>query len=583
MASVFCLPAQAKVLLQGFYWNVPSPAAGDKAATWWWDSLAAQANALARAGFTAIWIPPVVKGASGGYSVGYDPFDDYDLGSKFQKGTLPLRYGTREQLERTVAIMRANGLSVYVDLVENHRDGDPGNYRFRYHNSAGVPATGRFPKNPDDFHPFVPQDPGVPAGSGENFTQFGRDLAPVNGDTGEVSRGLDAAGDWLTRSLGVQGYRLDYVKGISTVWLREFLNYGAMRGKFAVGEYYDSNLDLVSGWVSRGMRDRCSAFDFPLRDLLKQMCEAPGSFDMARLDHAGLAGIDPEHAVTFVENHDTDRSDPVVHGKALAYAYILTSAGYPCVFYRDYSMDPGCYHLKPVLDPLIQIHETLAAGPTRIRFKAHDTLVYERLGLRRGAGLLVALNENRADGGRVTVATAFGPHVRLRDYTGHEPPIETGENGSATFSIPPDRNGGGYVCYARFGAKKPVERRYAVTQQYAGAGDLDIAPASHARWVKVCRIWAEGGRSINASLTFDTRQWTSGARIEMEAFGPDGRRLTTFAGSCRTRQGRGFSMRPRTTGWVTFRVHSFHTPAANRDPAYTLRVTYFAPMLFRFR
>ena len=31
-----------------------------------------------------------------------------------------------------------------------------------------------------------------------------------------------------------------------------------------------------------------------------------GHFDMSLLDHAGLAGVDPLHAVTFVENHDTD-------------------------------------------------------------------------------------------------------------------------------------------------------------------------------------------------------------------------------------------------------------------------------------
>jgi hypothetical protein len=55
--------------------------------------------------------------------VGYGPFDDYDRGSKNQKGTLPTRYGTREQLERRVAMLRANGLDVYVDWVENRRQG----------------------------------------------------------------------------------------------------------------------------------------------------------------------------------------------------------------------------------------------------------------------------------------------------------------------------------------------------------------------------------------------------------------------------------------------------------------------------
>jgi hypothetical protein len=111
------------VLLQGFFFapgrvaGVPSPFDGDATVPFWWDHLAAQAQALAKSGFTAIWLPPL-KGASGSFSSGYDLFDDYDLGSKKQKGTIPTRYGTREQLQRCAAMMRANGIDVYVDLVE---------------------------------------------------------------------------------------------------------------------------------------------------------------------------------------------------------------------------------------------------------------------------------------------------------------------------------------------------------------------------------------------------------------------------------------------------------------------------------
>jgi hypothetical protein len=54
------------VLLQGFYKlrpnrAVPSPANGDPKTPWWWDRLAVQANDFRTAGFTAIWLPPVLK------------------------------------------------------------------------------------------------------------------------------------------------------------------------------------------------------------------------------------------------------------------------------------------------------------------------------------------------------------------------------------------------------------------------------------------------------------------------------------------------------------------------------------------
>ena len=180
LITVFAM-SHAGVLMQGFYWDVPSPAAGNASAPWWWDHIAAQAKTLRQKGFTAIWLPPMLKGAAGGYSDGYDVYDDYDLGSKNQKGTFATRYGTREQLELCCAVLRANNIDVYADIVDNHRDGDPGNYQYTYADAYGNATGGRFGKSWNDFHPHVPQDPNVPAGNNEDFNAFGRDLAPING------------------------------------------------------------------------------------------------------------------------------------------------------------------------------------------------------------------------------------------------------------------------------------------------------------------------------------------------------------------------------------------------------------------
>jgi alpha-amylase len=204
------------VLLQAFYQigtnGVPLPPDGGMT-TSWWNHLAGQANAFRQSGFTAIWLPPAMKGGSGKASIGYDVFDDYDIGSKLQKNTNQTRYGSREELTRCVAMMRANGLDVYADLVENQRSGGtgPGGFTFRYAGANGVEGKGRFPKDAIDFHPTVPEDPNVP---GPDFS-FGSDLAPINGGNpkGSVAGKLVDSADWLTRSLDLQGYRLDHVKG----------------------------------------------------------------------------------------------------------------------------------------------------------------------------------------------------------------------------------------------------------------------------------------------------------------------------------------------------------------------------------
>lgn len=568
--------ARGDVLLQGFYWDVPSPAAGNPGAGWWWDRLAAQANALRKAGFTAVWIPPVVKSASGGYSVGYDPYDDYDIGSKDQKGTVPTRYGTREQLMRCVALLRANDLEVIADLVENHRNGDESNFQFRYKDAYGNENGGRFPKGPADFHPNVAQDPEVPLGSNEY--QFGRDIAHINGEGRRMYRGLLEAGDWLTRSLDIQGYRLDYVKGISAAWLRVFLNYGAMKGKFAVGEYYDGNLDLVAGWVKDSLQGRCWAFDFPLRGMLHQMCAQNGAFNMASLDRAGLAGRDPSVAVTFVENHDTDRESPVVKGKMLAYAYILTAQGYPSVFYRDYSMEAGCYRLKPHLDKLLWIREKLAQGGTAVRAKSEDVFVFERTGGRR---LLVGLSDNSSMAQTLRVATDFGPNVRLRDYTGHAPDLRTDANGVVTLRIPANRDGDGYVCYSVAGRNESIRvNSKAVNQEFLGARDLDIKPADNTQWVQVGRIWPAPGRSLRVALSCNKTFWNDRTRVAVEMVGPNGKRLASLTLTKKAAQGRSLVATPSAKGWYTFRVRSFDTTARNPRPAYRLRVKYTAPQTF---
>jgi alpha-amylase len=568
------------VLLQAFFrpgdQGVPCPLDGDQGADWWWDHLARDAHAFRRAGFTAVWLPPVWKGASGIQSVGYDPFDDYDLGSKDQRGTVPTRYGTREQLARCVAMLRANGLDVYVDLVEHHRGGGSGpeGKTFRYVDAEGRPGGGRFPKDPSCFHGLeIPADPHV----FENLS-FGSGLAPIHGKPpGYVFGGLLASADWLTRALDIQGFRLDFVKGISTDFLSGLLQHGALKDTFAVGEFFDGNVALVRDWVTNpgGMRGRASAFDFPLRGLLCQMCNNAGSFDMSQLDHAGLAGIDPQHAVTFVENHDTDTGHgPIRQNKPQAYAYILTSEGYPCVYYKDYSTDAGCYGLKRVIDNLIWIHEKLADGPTQQRWKDHDVFTYERLG---GPHLLVGLNNHGAAPRTITVDTGFGANAILHDYTGHGGHVRTDARGHVTITIPRNDGGRGYVCYSRAGIGGDFAiQGHSVTQDYEGAQDLDIRPAYSTQFVQVCRVWVAQGKPIRASLRYDTSSWTDATSMVLELTDPTGTRTETRTYTLQA-QGEALDATAATTGWYTFRIRSVNPPAANPQPSYKLTVTYQAP------
>jgi alpha-amylase len=568
------------VLLQGFYFGpgrvsgVPSPLDGDASVPFWWDHLAAQAQTFAKAGFTAVWLPPPLKGASGSFSSGYDLFDDYDLGAKAQKGTTPTRYGTRERLQRCAAMMRANGINIYVDLVENQRDGDDGHFNFKYLDASGVSDGGRFAKGPGDFHPHVPMDPGV---FSDQF-QFGRDLAPINGTPRDhCSNGLLDAADWLTRALDLQGYRLDNAKGVSTVFVQRLLGHGAMANKFALAEFADGNIQLIQDWAN-AVQHRSAAIDFPLHFVLKNMCNDPGSFDMSTLDHAGLAGLDPLGAVTFVENHDTDRGGiggPIVRNKILAYAYILTSEGYPAVFYRDYSTDPSCFGLKAQIDPLIRIHEQLAEGPTQQRWKDGGVFAFERMG---GGHLLVGLNKDANTSRSITVQTGFPPHTQLHELTGHGVTVSTQGNSQVNIVIPRNDNGKGYVCYARPSALKPVSIVSRVTTQaYEGAADLDIKPAVENERVQVCRVFAEADTHLHVRLSFDATDWTPVTSIQLDVESPHGDKLASKKFSRAGSADSSIDLKTQSKGFHSIFLVSTDTPARNKAPGYKVAVSYTAP------
>jgi alpha-amylase len=81
------------------------------------------AKYLAGLGITSVWFPPAYKGATGGHSIGYDAYDLYDLGEFDQKGTIPTKYGTKEDYIKAIKTLKENNIKVIVDIVLGHKGG----------------------------------------------------------------------------------------------------------------------------------------------------------------------------------------------------------------------------------------------------------------------------------------------------------------------------------------------------------------------------------------------------------------------------------------------------------------------------
>ncbi|MEM9091284.1 MAG: alpha-amylase [Cyanobacteria bacterium P01_F01_bin.53] len=91
-----------------------------------WQQIAQDAARLAQVGFSALWLPPMTKGAQGAEDVGYNAYDLYDLGEFDQCGSVPTKYGDRSQLQGAIAEAHAVGLQVYGDVVLHRKHGGDG-------------------------------------------------------------------------------------------------------------------------------------------------------------------------------------------------------------------------------------------------------------------------------------------------------------------------------------------------------------------------------------------------------------------------------------------------------------------------
>ena len=255
-SSLFCSQLQAqqrikKTVFQGFWWDYYN----NNFPNGWANYLAEMAPRLKVAGFDAIWIPPVYKNASTG-SVGYSPFDMYDLGDKYQKGgsnlSVASRVGTKDELLRMIAVMHANGIEVIQDIVLNHNDGaganngsggiDPeaafsmknnsGYKNFRF-TSYATPIlddsqndywtrSGRWSKNYPNFHPTLSHN----CMTGDICDAlFGPDICYQSGSFGQSSN-IPTAGtttiNGITRPYYNPAQSSDYMRNNGRSWIQWF-------------------------------------------------------------------------------------------------------------------------------------------------------------------------------------------------------------------------------------------------------------------------------------------------------------------------------------------------------------------------
>ena len=504
--------------------TVPAPRT-DVGKPWLWDFLASEAPDLAAVGFDRIQLPPASKaqGGDGAGCDGYGVYDSRDLGTKNQQGSVPTRYGTADSLRRLVAVAHRCGLAVDLDVVLHQLVGGQ-NGSYRYLGADGKTLNGRGAMHPGCFRKFPgagtqpPDEVPVPA---DDFA-FGDEKVyqHCNPARYTINDALDY-GDWLFRTTGADGARIDDVKGLWAPFVSEFMRHGSMADKPFYSEYFDGDPANLNWWAaSPPISGRSGVEDFTMHFAIQSACN---NLNAGALNGAGYSQWNSGLSYGFVENPDTDTSpgEQVITSKMLGYAFLLTvSCKQVLIYGKDYFSNatwPGSYGLKPLIDNLVYINRTFAYGAQTTRWADGSVIVIERDGnggpVGTSPGLLTALNFDTYNIRRITCATSFGANVQLHDYTGRHPDIWTDGQGNATLTIPANAYGGGqsYLCFSRAYHDKPVARKARrTTQEFFGAPDLDIAPALPGEFRSVARIYVEE----NTSVTFSTRSKIKAALLD---------------------------------------------------------------------
>lgn len=471
------------VMMQYFHWYL-------KPDQILWNDLKNNAQDLADAGINALWLPPAYKCMSGTYDVGYGVYDIYDLGEFNQQGTIRTKYGTKQQYTDAIQKLQCLGIDIYADGVLNHRMGADAAQTVkatpywsdnRLHPKGGMRdikaythfkfpgRKGEYSKfewnwwdfDAVDWDDYSKESNTVYLFEGKQFDDYvsldkgnydylmGCD---VDFNSKEVRDEIIRWGKWYLDTTGVNGFRLDAIKHISSWFFSQWIDeLRAYTGKdlFFVGEYWKNDIGTLH-WYIDALQGKMSVFDVPLHYNFYYASRSGGNYDMRNILKGTLMEQNSFKAVTFVENHDSQplqalESYVEAWFKPLAYALILLRReGYPCIFYADYYgaeyEDKGIKITLPshrfLIDKFLYARKNYAYGNQYDYFDHYNTIGWTRLGDdEHPKAMAVIMSDNIAGYKWMEVAKR---NTKFIDITGHiQEPIYTNDWGWAEFRCKP--------------------------------------------------------------------------------------------------------------------------------------------------
>jgi len=457
-----------QTLMQYFEWYLPDDGQH-------WNRLAEDAPNLAAKGIRKVWMPPAFKG-TGSNDVGYGVYDLFDLGEFDQKGTVRTKYGLKEEYLRAIEALSQNGIEAIADVVLNHKaaadykerftvvEVDPNDRNVEISEPFEIEAWMHFAfpgrkKAYNDFewhwYHFTGTDydaknnkSGIFLIQGDNKGWADDELvdnengnydylmyADIDFKHPEVIQNLYDWAHWFIESTGVHGFRLDAVKHIDSFFMKNFIRditekYGD--DFYVFGEFWNSDEKANNDYLEN-IDYRFDLVDVKLHHNLFDASKSGADYDLRTIFDQTLAKNHPESAVTFVDNHDTQRGQALESTveewfKPAAYALILLrEAGLPCVFYGDYYGISGEFaqeSFQEVLDKLLDIRLNLAYGEQIDYLDDANCIGWARPRQGGGEPIAVLINNDQATSKSMLVGTEWAGR-EFSDYLGNSSQIVT--------------------------------------------------------------------------------------------------------------------------------------------------------------
>ena len=175
----------------------------------------------------------------------------------------------------------------------------------------------------------------------EYNSKYSRDLAHGKKEVREMSR---AYLTWMRDSIGYDGFRFDFMKGIHGSHLFDYLR--ATAPYFCVAEVFDGDIDKQGGFLYDANYSTY-VFDFPgkfsVYNAAIREYQLQNLKNFSSKDYKPLIFTDKKkYAVTFIDNHDSFHEGSNLYGTEnmmddrqarMALAYLLSMPGVPCIVY----------------------------------------------------------------------------------------------------------------------------------------------------------------------------------------------------------------------------------------------------------